>query len=611
MMPSLSNLHSPREPERLEALRELVRHPDAAHASELADLFVDPAPRVRELAVAALKAIGESALPVVLPWLESPEPAIRALSLEVAKAAGSDGLTHLLPLLASPDKDLRRFAVEAIAPNPHSSVADHLLEASHDPDANVRVAAIEALGARHCQVALPRLITLVAEDGPYMLHLAVIQALVDLHAVEALDRIVSRARSNPLYTLPALGAWATLGTEASFPEVFELTLRHGKGAYPAMLAAASQVLSRGEPLAPDYLDALKSLSHGVEADRATLPMLLRLDPARVLDLLPGQLHDETMPSEIEDLLARQPELLVPLLEHPAVLALLSRLLEEGRLSLLLPEALRQGLAQLPLRDPHQALLLAHLLETLALPDLGDRLVELARHADPSIATCGMRALGRLRDPRTVEVALAAFHCPEPELWYAAEHALSLLADPQIALPLEELVVHHRGSERGLCALGALVSLGKVPERLFEEFLGHRDTEIRRRAASMRLKAGGVSSGLLTSLVNDPDATIRFVTIRYLARAQGPRRLDLLAYALQNDPESENRREVLSALIAWQDPAADHVVSELLSGLDAVRAQEALDAALELCEPECFKGLERLAALGNPVARAALDGLEDA
>ena len=601
----LSQLSSPHEPERLAALRVLVRNPEADSAGELVRLFSDPMPRVRELAVDALSALGATALPVVVPFLESPDPAIRALALQVAQASGEKGFLYLLPLLSSPDKDLRRFGLEAIATLPLAVAEDYLLAGTYDTDPNVRIAAVEGLGKRKSARAIPRLVAMLDDDSVYMLHLAVIHVLASLGATEALARIIELARRSPFYLMPALDAWGALGQEDSLPVAHALAMLQGGEAYGALLRAASRLLSRGESMSAASLDTLRPLAAGFPSRPELLPLLLRLQPERVHEVLPRRIHDESLPEETEELLAQQPDLLAPAVGEDAVLALLLRLAEENRLSLPLPERLRDGLVALPLDDPHQAFLVARVMECCAEPAFGDRLFELTRHADPMIAACALRALGRLRDPRAVALAFEAFLLPEPDRWHAAGEALAALQDPDAVPRLEALVIQHRGSERGLCALGALASLGHVSPRFVEEFLAHPEAGIRRQAAIIGLKAGGLPPDMLASLVNDPDAGLRFVTLRHLARVKGEVSLELLAYALQNEPDAENRREVLSALLAWQSPEADALVDEELASADRERAREAPDALLEVADADGLAVLERFAQRGNGLAEAAL------
>ncbi len=139
---------------------------DAAAVPSLVEALRDEEAMVAAEAAVALGWIHDSA---GIPWLLE---ALRHESWRVRKAAagalgwiGPPSVPHLLRLQHSDREDLRRLAVEALTAIRDPQVPGALLEATYDPSPDVRALAVEALKNVEVDVAVNRLIELLADHA--------------------------------------------------------------------------------------------------------------------------------------------------------------------------------------------------------------------------------------------------------------------------------------------------------------------------------------------------------------------------------------------------------------------------------------------------------------
>lgn len=578
---TLDGLRSPLEADRLSAVTALVEQPERAAASALAALLSDPSARVREVASAALQSLGAASLQVVLPYLGDRDPGVRALALEVAKASGSNGLPQLMALLESEDKDLRRFGIDAIADIPGATADQAILARLDDSETNVQVAAIEAIGHRGMRQAASRLVDMLSETAPFLVNLALIQALAQLGEKEALPTILSLTERAPLLAGEAIAAWGALGEVESLPALLDLALCSGNEEVRSLLAAAWRLHERKGPFDPAIVAILRPhvLAHCVHHEGA-LALLLAYFPEALKERLPMLLAGD--PSALlEGYLAQRPDLLADYPGAiPALLPFLTRWCDELRLAGPLPLSILEAMATLVGQDASRyGLEAARILEQGAGPGSARLLSPLVSHGDPDVVACGLRGLARLTDPEAAEMAMAVFHRPEADLWEIACQVLGASGDPRWIPELQALHSVHRGTERGLLLLGALVGLGVDVWSDIDAYLGDADGAIRCKATQLALQRLVPPSALVFSLLNDPDPRVRRLAIRRMARMEGPEVVGWLSFILRNDEVRELRRQAIAILIEGHAGSARELLAAELSSDEPGRREDTIEMLL--------------------------------
>jgi HEAT repeat protein len=118
-------------------------------ARTAAPLLADPDPGLRERAAHLLSSLRDpkAAAAEVAAYIAHPNIKTRNLAGEVLVDLGRPAVGALAPYLRDDHHDVRKFAIDVLAQLPAASLADAIAAALDDPDANVRLAAIHALGA--------------------------------------------------------------------------------------------------------------------------------------------------------------------------------------------------------------------------------------------------------------------------------------------------------------------------------------------------------------------------------------------------------------------------------------------------------------------------------
>ena len=155
-------------------------------------LLQDKVPAVRDEATAALKAIGEQAVPPLLGALKDKDWRVRLKTTETLGILGStSGVQPLLDIVrGDPDTAVRQDAIRALGNIGDPSGTEYLLAILDEP--RLQIQAIEALGKigdRRSVPALLKLVTLLdpsryedrtpaCEDGRYEQDLAIVESAV-------------------------------------------------------------------------------------------------------------------------------------------------------------------------------------------------------------------------------------------------------------------------------------------------------------------------------------------------------------------------------------------------------------------------------------------------
>ncbi len=211
--------------QRSQALEHIARTaPSATVAAVAAEALADADAGIREQASYLL--VEQPTLEDaehVAPHIASEDITTRNLAGEVLVQMGTVAVEALAPYLADDDHDTRKFAIDVLAQLPDAArpLAPEIAKALDDPDANVRLAAIAALGelgaaeysdelrARYDEhpLARPDVVHAMGAFGPQadlelledalgdenpVVQLAATEALSTLHAPEILDLLLRK-----------------------------------------------------------------------------------------------------------------------------------------------------------------------------------------------------------------------------------------------------------------------------------------------------------------------------------------------------------------------------------------------------------------------------------
>ncbi|BCA55410.1 hypothetical protein W02_25500 [Nitrospira sp. KM1] len=155
---------------RRTAVESLGKIGDPATALAVIPLIDDPNPMVRNAAAKAVGRTGSGTIPEVVPHLiralEDTEAEVR---LAAAEALGElepplEFLGPLVSLLSSHRREVRRAASYALIPLDLSSRSEQLAGAMHDPDPDVRQAIVAVLGEADAKEAALRIREVALHD---------------------------------------------------------------------------------------------------------------------------------------------------------------------------------------------------------------------------------------------------------------------------------------------------------------------------------------------------------------------------------------------------------------------------------------------------------------
>lgn len=159
--PLISALLNPNWVVRMHAAKALGRLKAPQAVGTLILLLQDKVPAVRDESVAALKAIGDAAVPSLVQSLKAPEWKVRLRATEALGALSSaSAVEPLLKILAhDPDTAIRQDAARALGEIGDPRAVEPLLQATGD--SRLRAPAIEALGKIGDRRAVPSLLAMI------------------------------------------------------------------------------------------------------------------------------------------------------------------------------------------------------------------------------------------------------------------------------------------------------------------------------------------------------------------------------------------------------------------------------------------------------------------
>ncbi|HEY3011498.1 MAG TPA: HEAT repeat domain-containing protein [Gemmatimonadales bacterium] len=226
-----------------EAAETLTRLASAGTRELLAELLLQPSPRIREIVIASIHRAGRDDLAAVLTQVASsdPEPALRVLAFDTLRVLRvNQALPEALAGVAGPEPTVRAAAIRFLGELGGRDVIEMVRAHSSDPEPLVRAAAARALGDLRSRDAQADLLRLMGDPDALVREAAVLGAVeAGLHAlapslVELLEDNDERVRH------AAARATAALGDHAAVPAL----LRAFETATPDLQHAITLAVSR-------------------------------------------------------------------------------------------------------------------------------------------------------------------------------------------------------------------------------------------------------------------------------------------------------------------------------------------------------------------------------
>lgn len=176
----LQDLNSADDEIRRLAVERLTLLPAPEAMPTLIECLGDPSWRVRKAAVERLAGSPESGEAIhylVAALRDGENTGRRNAALETLMRCGRRAIPALIEASHDPDADVRKQVVDAMAGIANEGAIDRLLEILRDPDANVRGAAADALGAIGSATAAAALLSAAATDAEILVRLSALCAL--------------------------------------------------------------------------------------------------------------------------------------------------------------------------------------------------------------------------------------------------------------------------------------------------------------------------------------------------------------------------------------------------------------------------------------------------
>lgn len=270
---------------------------------------------VQEAAENALRRIrGASAVAAVAPLLRSEDAPVRNSAMDILREIGSDDIRILSALLRDDDPDIRIFAADILGTSNSPVAVAVLCDAlARDPEVNVRYQVCISLGSLGSADAAPALSKALHDEE--WVRFAAVEALAKIRADSCVDILINAMQDcSELVASTIINALGEMGNvravsillqrldSSSGPlrntivkAIVQILGAPSLGLFaPAELATFRTYLivaltDEDEEIVQAALTGLSGLGD-VEATRAVLKLVGRLDPMREHDLLLSALH---------------------------------------------------------------------------------------------------------------------------------------------------------------------------------------------------------------------------------------------------------------------------------------------------------------------------------
>ncbi|AKT36209.1 HEAT repeat domain-containing protein [Chondromyces crocatus] len=632
----------------------------------LVEALDDPSWSVRRTVVAALARLGDVALPALLASLHDDrtnEGKVAACVDALAASAG-DSESPLVELLSSTtDPMLACDAAQVLGRRKSMRALPSLAERVRDPDDNVAVAAIEALGRIGGAVAIEPLLAALDSGNFFRVFPAmdVLGRTGDPRAVGALVALLDE----PLYRQEAARALGRTGDPAALPPLVALLGRSGdtllRVAATALVELHDRALAsqeeRGQQsddwglalaeVVPASLTSLRTrpsiarrLSQCLTgADAAGQTALCRVlawiggDPsiAVLIELLDAEpLAAQAAAAALREMgAAAEPQLGAELRESGSprrarILPLVGRgasLVPEVLAALDDPETRVRALAcdalgrigdpaavsalfrRLEDDDPYVIHAATGAIQALGGPEAEVLALGAARSTSWMVRRAAIQIMGHLGCGTGLELLLEATHDPDDRIREAAVQALPSCQDPRAFNQILTLTSHPSPRTRA----AAMRALGRVPREprsvaALQQALGDVDAWVRYYACQSlgRLQEQGAAE-ILAGLIHDEAGQVRLAAVEALARLDSPSARDaLLSASHAADPELQ--RAAVLGLGSTRRPEALPTLLEASRSDDPTTRLIALSALPDFQAPEVDQAITRLTGDPDPDVR---------
>lgn len=599
----LLDLESADEEIRRLAVERLTLLPSAEAIPVLVERLGDSSWRVRKAAVDRLVASPEcpdATSRLVAALGDGDNTNRRNSALEALVRCGRDALPTLIEASHDPDVDVRKQVVDVLGGIGDERSTDRLVEMLGDDDPNVRGAAADALGAIGSVGSAPALLAVANQDGEDLARLSALYALVRMEFPVASSDVVDPLGSSVLR--PA--AYALLG-HSDDPQAVELLL---KGAIDSSRRCREAVF--------EALLRWVARSDAAEADRLTgrireavvsAPEIL----ADALERLTStSLQTRLMLVQLLGLL-KLPETMIPILlagDDEALAEVVISTLES--FGSVVEGVLEKAWGSL---EADSRRLSCDLLGRIGGDGARARLIEVVSDPDAELRIAAVRALGRRGDGSALPILVQRLEAvvrenqeeaEEEEVDAVTEAIVAIAGAPNasqsgvIDQAVELLSSRREGAEEPfrLAVARILGSVGRPQEIATVGFMMSDPSASVRRAAVKalaRLARGEVPEPLRMALADESPA-VRIASASALGASDDPRLVEDLA-SLAGDEDIQVRAAAMRALgrgaatVRNQDPES----------LMVAKAMIILSIALEDQGPVAMAALEALTALGGP------------
>jgi HEAT repeat protein len=254
---------------RRQAAEELTNHESLIAVAALAVAVKDENKGVRDAASRSLSIVGGPRVAqAIVEYLGERNMGTRNFAADLLIKLNKDSIPALLPYLDHPDQDVRKFAVDILGVIGSDEPASYVISKLTDPDENVVISAVEALGNMKSELAIESMRRLYVES-PYT-RATIAEALGKIgdtrtaaFLLDHLKSAIEQAASDPLLPYTIFESLGAIGTPSSIVKIYDY-LPGTKGklrliAIIALIRIAERTRSKRPSLAPYKADLLKGL----------------------------------------------------------------------------------------------------------------------------------------------------------------------------------------------------------------------------------------------------------------------------------------------------------------------------------------------------------------
>lgn len=544
---------------------------------------------------------------------------LRNAAVEALVAVGPEAVGAVVEAIPRLDADARKLAVEVLGGVPEARGTAALMRCLSDEDANVRVAAAEALGNA----------SLAGEEARDLATQALVAGLVTS------DTFLKIAALDSLARLEARLPWSVFEPYAHDPLLrrYAIAAAAGSREPDAVRALASATGDASPTIAREAIVALGDLIVDSPDDAELLDIArdaLRGTPA-------GQGYARRMALDAEDTRARAGALLIlGLLRDVGDVASLVEALAEDDVAERADLALRLFgttavgplLASASFSKPHVRVAAFALVASLEGADVATVCAAL-RHglqdASPDVLAGAVEALGPIGDAEDLRRIAAIVGHEDERIAATATRAVSELAARHVDAARKLLRESEAGRDPlalGCILLGAIASTEALRHdevKLLERALAHDQASVRRAAVDALAQSGGeAAADAVVFALADEEHDVQLAAVRALGHLHRSEPLVrvvahtrdpvLTATALRALGEADPQRALAAAspLVTSPDPAIACAAVEAIGQLGSSQAGSSTRRPLEGLPSASPRTPQHLAAACEDALFAALD-----